>query len=193
MHVLHCIYSYTHNCSVPKFARRRTFRTDKDKQSLEDGNVDMVTENDDDQGPLKIQPPLAQQGLLREESVEIEDTEQERCLDDSDESEWDGFVPDYESKEGKCLQQEMKQKAKLLHSEKECEVLEGIVYFRKYLRQDHPNHSYLRDVTIIPQLIQLLSCSKDPKLHVSLLWLYVLAWNGCSCHMRTLSQTIAIN
>ena len=168
---------YSHNCPIPKFAKRRTLRTDKDKQSLEDGDVDIVTENDDDQGPLEIQPPLAQQGLLREESVEMEDTEQKHCLDDSDESEWSGVVPKYKSEEGECLRQEMKQKAKLLHSEKECEVVEGIVYFRKYLKQDYPDHSYLDDVAIIPQLVQLLSCSKDPKLHVSLLWLYL----HCPC------------
>ena len=98
--------------------------------------------------------PVQQQGLLG---------------DDTDESEC-GDVDDHASGEDKYLRQEMEQKAKLLHFEKECEVVEGIEYFKKYLEKDYTRHSYLEDITIIPQLVQLLSCSKDRKLHVSLLY-----------------------
>ena len=122
------------------------------------------------QAPGLLHPmPVQHQGLLGEESEEMEDTEQEQCIDDTDESQCDD-VDDHASEEDKCLQQEMKQKAKLLHSEKECEVVEGIEYFKKYLEKDYPRQSYLEDITIIPQLVQLLSCSKDRKLHVSLLY-----------------------
>ena len=115
--------------------------------------------------------PVQHQGLLGEDE-EVEDTEQEQCLDDTDESKC-GDVDDYACEEDKCLQQEMKQKAKLLHSEKECEVVEGIEYFKKYLEKDYPRQAFLEDITIIPQLVQLLSCSEDRKLHVSLLWVYL--------------------
>ena len=120
-----------------------------------------------------LQGPRQHQGLFGEESEEKEDTEQEQHLDDTDDSECDD-VDDYVSEEDKCLRQEMKQKAKLLHSEKDCEVLEVLEYFKKYLLEKHyPRQPYFEDVTIIPQLVQLLSCSKDRKLHVSLLWVYL--------------------
>ena len=125
------------------------------------------------QGPGLLHPvPVQHQELLGEELEERGDTEQEQGLDGTEESECDD-VDDYASKEDKCLRQEMKQKAKLLHSEKECEVLESIEYFRKYLEKNYPRQPYLEDISIIPQLVHLLSCSKDHKLHVSLLWVYL--------------------
>ena len=113
--------------------------------------------------PFQRRTPLMLQEFHAEEK---EDTEREQYLDKTDGSECDD-VEDYVSEEENCLRQEMKQKAKLLHSEDECEVLEGIEYFKKSLEQGHPEYSYLDDVTIIPQLVHLFSCNKDPKLHVS--------------------------
>ena len=157
------------------------------------------------QAPGLLHPmPVQHQGLLGEDE-EVEDTVQEQCLDDTDESEC-GDVDDHASGEDECLRQEMKQKAKLLHSEKECEVVEGIEYFKKYLEEDYPRQSYLEDITIIPQLVQLLSCSKDRILHVSLLYYTLYAYihtvhafaisenkNGCSCHMRTMARSTDVN
>ena len=154
-----------------------------------------------DQGLLRLHSPLSLQELLQGSSAEDQGRpplilqapgllhpmpvqHQGLLGDDTDESEC-GDVDDHASGEDKCLQQEMKQKAKLLHSVKECEVVEGIEYFKKYLEKDYPRQSYLEDITIIPQveLVQLLSCSKDRKLHVSLLYcICIHTYSPCICN-----------
>ena len=124
-----------------------------------------------DQGlPSLLHPePVQHQGLLGEESAEKEDTEQEQYIfDNTDESECDD-VEAYVSEEDACLKEEMKEKAKMLYSETEDDLLEGVVYFRKYLEQDYPEPSYVVDVGILPRLVKVLSDTRDPILRVSLL------------------------
>ena len=117
--------------------------------------------------PSIIHPePVQHHGLLREESAEKEDTEQEQYIDNTDESECDD-VEDFVGGEDARLKEKMKEKAKMLYSETEDDLIEGVVYFREYLEQDYPEPSYVVDVGILPRLVKLLSDTRDPILRVS--------------------------
>ena len=66
-------------------------------------------------------------------------------------------------------QKNLESQAKLLYSEKEEDLLPPVVYFRKLVSKSaNPPISSLMELNILPRFVQLLSITKDPKLHVRL-------------------------
>ena len=116
------------------------------------------------------------QGLVEEELMqeEVERDEQALSGGDCDEVGKEDDVNTKKKKNDPHSQEEMEAQAKLLYSENERDLLESVIYFRKILCVRNPPISKVIDLNILPQFVQLLSCAKNPVLHVSLLDPYSL-------------------
>ena len=134
----------------------------QDDHSLEEGDV--LDDNSD------VEDNQMSQGLVEEELMQ-EDVEQDEQTPGGSDCDEDG--EDDGNKEiverDPSSQENMEAKAKLLYSENDSDLLEAVVYFRKLLAVSDPPISRIIDLNILPRFVQLLSCAKDPALHVSLL------------------------
>ena len=136
----------------------------QDDRSLEEGDV--LGDNSD------VEDSQMSQGSVEEEFMQEEVERDERTPGGSDCDE-DGKEDDEEiMKNDPYTQEEMEAKAKLLYSENDSDLLEPVVYFRRYLAVDDPPIAKVIDLNILPRFVQLLSCAKDPVLHVCLIELY---------------------
>ena len=144
----------------------------QDDHSLEEGDV--LGDNSD------VEDSEMSQGLVEEELLqeEVERDEQTPGGGDCDEVGKEDDINKDKKENDPHSQEEMEAQAKLLYSENESDLLEPVTYFRKILSVRNPPIidfnilppiSKVIDLNILPRFVQLLSCAKDPVLHVRLL------------------------
>ena len=134
----------------------------QDDRSLEE---DVLDDNSD------VEDSQMSQGLVEEELMQeaVERDEQTPGGGDCDEVGKEDDINKEKKENDPHSQEEMETQAKLLYSENERDLLEPVIYFRKILCVRNPPISKVIDLNILPRFVQLLSCAKDPVLHVSLL------------------------
>ena len=134
----------------------------QDDRSLEE---DVLGDNSDVEDSQMSQK-LVEKELMQEE---VERDEQTPGGSDCDEDDKENDINKDKKENDPHSQEEMEAQAKLLYSENESDLLKSVIYFRKFLSVFNPPISKVIDLNILPRFVQLLSCAKDPVLHVSLL------------------------
>ena len=134
----------------------------QDDRSLEEGDV--LGDNSD------VEDSQMSQGLVEEDLMQekVERDERTPGGGDCDEDGKEDDINKEKKENDPYTQEKLEAKAKLLYLENDSDLLEPVVYFRKFLGVVDPPISKVIDLNILPRFVQLLSCAKDPALHVSL-------------------------